>query len=239
MTSRRLPRSHHLAIRLHSEWRRLDSRPHVVATVNGWGLSFGPVACLDDVLRAVGYGWAGDDRSDGALRELVRLAAHDHLAARIVLQRILPGLGSVARRRGDGNPARAATAFDELVGWAWQLIRTYPIERRPRWLAANLVRDAQYQAFTRPARLRRHPTSRFDEVDTLPAGNTAEEPMFELVGFLSDARARGADAGDIELIARLATAASVGDVAAQQGVTDRTIRSRRAAAIERLRRAAA
>lgn len=240
MSHRRLPPPHHLAARLQCEWHRLNRRPHAIATVNGWGLALGAVSSLDEVLHRVGYGWPGDDETDANLGELVRLAATEHLAARIVLQRILPGLANVARRHGRNHPSRTAAAFDELLGCAWQLIRTYPIDRRPRWIAANLVRDANYHAFTRPARLRRHPTTPFEAMHDRAAADVArEDPLLELIEFLAAARESGADAGDVAFIARLASAPSVAAIAAELNVTDRTVRTRRAAAVERLRHVAA
>ena len=63
-----------------------------------------------------------------------------------------------ARPAGGRAPAGATSsddgAFEELVGAAWMAIRCCPVERRQAHVAANLVRDAAYRAFTAPTRRR-------------------------------------------------------------------------------------
>ena len=70
------------------------------------------------------------------LLALMVAARDDALAARIVLQRILPALAGLARR-GAGTWADRQDLLDELVANAWLRIRSYPVERRPHRVAAN------------------------------------------------------------------------------------------------------
>ena len=79
------------------------------------------------------------------------------LAARIVLQRLVPGLRSIARRRGrrpDDGDTQAPDLFHDLLANAWIVIRCYPIERRPFNVAANLLKDVGYQTLTTQQRMR-------------------------------------------------------------------------------------
>src|SRR5439155_8242880 len=70
---------------------------------------------------------------------LVR-AQREHLASRVVFQAMLPGLKSLSARLG-----RSVVSFEELwqilFACLWERIVTYPVERRPRRVAANLLRD--------------------------------------------------------------------------------------------------
>ena len=100
---------------------------------------------LDDVLAACGFGVAHTASRNEALARLVTIARQDDLAARVVVQRLLPGLLGIARRRR----AFEREAFDELLGAAWLTIRQARTAGREH-LAAGLVRDAAYRAFTAP-----------------------------------------------------------------------------------------
>jgi hypothetical protein len=84
---------------------------------------------------------AGHEAADAVLLALVRRAvAGDDLAARVLLQLLLPGTRNLARRwwaLGD-HEERAAAAVTAV----YQRIRAYPIVRRPGRVAANVLMDA-------------------------------------------------------------------------------------------------
>jgi hypothetical protein len=238
-TSRRIG----LADGLNDEWRRLCSDPAALARVNAWGLPVGPVEHLDQLLWLAGYGRSvDDDPGDRLLAVLVHRAAHDDLAARVVLHRILPGLIRVALRRGrivEGGPA---AAFAELASAAWLTIRTFPIDRRGHCVAANLLRDVEYQTFVRAERRRTREVGVGDmeatvgevpdtEVDHDPG---ARNEWRELVAW---ARRRGVDAGQLDLLVRMACGQSNVEIAKALACTDRTIRNRRDAALAAVRQA--
>ena len=232
-----------LADGLNDEWRRLCADPVALARVNGWRLPDGPVDHLDQLLWRAGYGRPVDDEpGDRLLAVLVHRAAGDELAGRIVLHRILPGLIRVALRRGrihDGGPA---AAFAELASAAWLTIRTFPIDRRPRCVAANLLRDIEYQTFVRAERRVSREVGVRDveetigevpdtEVDLDPG---ARREWSELVAW---ARRRGVDAAQLDLLVRVARGQSTLEIAKALACTDRTIRNRRDAALAAVRRA--
>jgi hypothetical protein len=238
-TSRRIG----LADRLNDEWRRLCADPSALADVNAWRLPCGPVEHLDQLLWQAGYGRPVDDEpGDRLLAVLVHRAAADELAARIVLHRILPGLIRTALRRGrivDGGPA---AAFAELVSAAWLTIRTFPIDRRGHCVAANILRDAEYQTFVRAARRATREVEVGDieaavgevpdtEVDVDPG---ARREWGELVAW---ARRRGVDAGQLDLLVRMARGQSSREIAKALACTDRTVRNRRDAALAAMRQA--
>ena len=72
------------------------------------------------------------------LAALARLAASDDLAARTLLQALMPGLVKMAATSCSDDPA----ALDELVSLAWERIRTYPTSR-PGPVAANVLMDVR------------------------------------------------------------------------------------------------
>jgi hypothetical protein len=95
-------------------------------------------------------------RSDRVLAALARLAsgaegaAHDPLAARTMLQMLLPGAKAVARRLGWLGDAQERAAA--VTAALYEQIRTYPIERRPARIAANLLADTHQRLLRRSGR---------------------------------------------------------------------------------------
>lgn len=232
-----------LADGLNREWCRLRSDPAALAQIDGWGLSLGRVEHLDDLLCAAGYARpVDDDEGDVVLACLVRLAAGDTLAARVVLHRILPGLIHAAVRRGPVVEGGAVAAFDDLVAAAWLTIRTFPIDRRPRRVAANLLRDVEYQAFVRVQRRTTREVhsgdleGQFGELPD-PAADGGPGPRFEWEELVAWARRRGIDGAQLDLLVRMAQGQSSTEIAAALRCTDRTVRNRRHAAVAAVRRA--
>jgi hypothetical protein len=225
-----------LGSRLDREWSQLRSRPALVRHAAGWAIVEGPLESLDQILAAVGYQVAWTAANEAAMRQLVLRAAHDELAARIAIQRILPGLLAVVRRRraaGEGG-------LDELVGAAWIGVRTFNPARRSRCTAAALIADADYRAFRSHWRRRcagERPSGLVPDVPYL-------EPPDIPAQVLADLLARAAEAGvpdaDLALVRRTATDdASTEQLAEELNVTPRTVRNRRARVTSRLRQLAA
>lgn len=223
--------THPLVRRLQREWRRLHHRPDAVLQAAGWEIVTGPISDLDQVLTAIGFEVAATDAGESALRSLVLRSAHDPLAARVVLQRLLPGLLSYARRR-----AHVPQATDELVGAAWIAITTFDPARRPRCLAAALLADADYRAFRFGWRRAASSGEVIGDValDDL-AGPPAVSAADEVADLLADAVEAGLPPADVALLRRLLDTPSTDAVAAELRVTARTVRNRRSRATDRLR----
>jgi hypothetical protein len=233
--------------RLFDEWDALVRRPSAIRRAASWGLTARYPADLDEVLAAVGFGGDPfDSDADARLHHLVTFAAHDDLAARIVLQRILPGLLARARRRGRIEPGGRSKCFDEIVAAAWLVIRTYPVDRRPARVAANLLRDAEYQAFVRERRLRWATAETLcneglpEQVsDADPCRLVVDDPRRRLDEVVRRAHDAGVPMRDLELIVTLARGVGPAEIAQREGVTDRAVRMRRSVAIGRVRAAIA
>jgi len=116
-------------------------------------------------------------RSDRVLAALARLASdvegagHDPVAARTLLQMLLPGAKALARRLswlGDGQERAAA-----VTATLYELIRVYPIQRRPSRIAANLLADTQQRLLRRAGSEARSATRRAGEAAVAPAASVA------------------------------------------------------------------
>jgi DNA-binding CsgD family transcriptional regulator len=248
---------HSLIHRLLREWQVLARRPAVILRARGWGLGV-PFGDLDDLVASTGFWSQRDERlqarceaadcppdpgsssppPDEVLRRLLLVARVDDVAARVVLQRLLPGLLARARH-WRGHPDGSPEAFDELVSAAWGVIRQFPVERRPTHLAAKLLRDAEYQAFVKATR--RSLAHEFTEPSRLdlPVEHEASvDPLTELIGIVAVARLTTLTERDLQLVRLLIRGCSVVEMAAELGVSPRSVANHRAAMVHRLRSSA-
>jgi DNA-binding CsgD family transcriptional regulator len=217
--------AHRLVLR---DWERLRRRPASLRRASTWGT--GPV---DDLEQVVEVTLPDDPAADAVLHRLVAIALHDELATRVVLQRLLPDLARVHRRRRWQH--WSDVDFGDLVATGWTVIRTYNTDRRPARLANALVSDIEYREYRAPLRRIGHgrpaDPNRFDE---LVDGETID-PTAELAELVADAVAAGLSADDLHLIRQLANGRTTNDIADELSVTARTIRNRRERVTARLR----
>lgn len=221
-----------------AEWDRLARSRAVLRHVNSWEFLTTPVSHIDEVLEVCGFGKRIDDSvADQMFLCLVRLAAHDELAARVTLHRVLPAIMAIAKRRGRIHPNGPYAAMSDLLTTAWEVIRTYPCERRPRKVAANIVRDIEYFTYVRDARLKRV-TEVCVESDHSFGATPDSDPTAadELCEVLADAAAAGLDPNDLSLLRRYAAGESTQTIAESLGLSPRTVRNRRRAALDEVRR---
>lgn len=242
-----------LLVRLNSEWQLLRDRPSVLRRAKAWCLEV-PFDDLDQVIAATDY-WAtpaaraaavskneahpaAGSRGNEVVARLLGAARSDEVAARVVLQRLLPGLISRSRCWGPHRVGGSTEAFDELVSAAWTIIRQFPFERRPRHLVANLLRDSEYDAFQRcTRRMLVHEFTEPRSLDTAVEYQAEIEPLLELADLIAEGRAHSLTDHDVELLTLLANGASPAEAAEHLHVSERTLRYHRAAAVERLREA--
>lgn len=122
---------------LDREWAELDRSSKAADALDRWAMTEPELAglrTLGSVLSA---------RTDAAaapaiLGALARLASYDDLAARTLLQAVIPGLVRLAATACADDPL----AFDELTSLAWERIRTYPASRNGS-VAANVLWDVR------------------------------------------------------------------------------------------------
>lgn len=128
---------------LDDDWVRLTHEAGPDDTLNEWACEDPAFRGHDGLRELVAYirRPGHPSASDELLSSLVRRAPTDALAARAVLQALIPGLKVIAISRAyerDDDEVDAA-----VVACAWERIRRYPHARRPRSIAANIVRDTR------------------------------------------------------------------------------------------------
>lgn len=131
--------------RLDQEWAELTRSPQARRGPIRWACDFPALAGSAD-LADVLSSRLDPARSGPVLHALARLAPNDDLAARTLLQAMIPGLVRLSRVAGHDDPA----AIDEMVSLAWERIRTYPPDRSGS-VAANILLDVRkrYRAHCR------------------------------------------------------------------------------------------
>ena len=242
-----------VARRLNDEWRRLATSSAFRAHLRQWPVELARHEDGEQLLAATGRdGGLPTVEADQLLAVLIALARHDELAARVVLQRVIPGLINAAVRRTSGRPGERQQLFDDLVATAWLVIRAFPIDRRPAKIAVNVLRDAEYVTCVRPHRLRSAGELPDDfagaERRLAPTGLDGRPldhrpPATELAGVFRLGAASGVCRRDLAMLAAASLEGwPAAEVAAHFDVTTRTVRNRRArttAALAAVIRAAA
>jgi hypothetical protein len=184
---------------LEREWIQLSAAPATQTALRQWAAAEPVLAGFADLeqLRVAAHRRGAPAQSDEVLAALARLAAHDGgddpLAARAVLQLLLPGAAALAYRLVHLPRAEAIAAVLSTLSCR---IRTYPWRRRPHRVAANLLLDTEMDLRRARARERsrvelslaaladraagaghrRTPPDRLDLV-LASAGRSAEQPL--------------------------------------------------------------
>lgn len=161
-----------LVDRLDSEWSAIAARP--LDVVLNWAQLCDPLTycrSLSDVLTQI------RQAPDTVLSFLIgRYQAHDHLAGRTVLQAML---GKVVKMSYTGIAAEQPDSLNDLVTQMWCQISRYPLERRPRSVAANLALDtlkATQREWTRTGEIPVPPSVVVAELEAqVPTGDPTDE----------------------------------------------------------------
>jgi hypothetical protein len=219
---------------LEADWRRITTDP----TASRAMAEICHQASIDTLAELPAWARATTrDEVDAVFLQLADQARlGDELSATVLLHLLWPGvLGLVRRWRALGDIDERASA---AVNAVYARIRTYPVERRPRAVAANILLDAAKE-------LRRQANQvTFEPVGLAPVEDAREhacEPTAaeELADLLSDAlRQRVISREDAQLIAR----SRIGGMRLAEldpAVRLRTLQRRRQTAEQRLVAAAA
>jgi hypothetical protein len=190
---------------LSAEWAQLACSVPMSRALQRWaeGDSRLAFATAAELVAAVE---ARDDRCHDVLAALAALAPTDDLAARTLLQLLMPALCGVARRlRFLGDHDERASA---VVAIAYERIRTYPIKRRPRHIAANLVWDTTKRLLATAPPRQATGTQLTDQTASLPVEmgepSTATDELMELLTWAQRHGHLSADSAELIALTRVA-----------------------------------
>lgn len=231
-----------IAAALNREWRReYEKTPAPVPPEWHDDGRLGSFDCIVDVLAEL------EDSATPLLRteELTavlaeRAAAGDRHATRVLVQLLLPYCAWLACARHRPRLGSRDHVLDELLTAAWDVVRT-GVEPRGRAMKLALLRTIEYRALRRPSLVFQRQAERevlvlpedIGSVDRSEARNI--NPGEEVVQLLVQATTVGLSHGDARLLGGLFVGGWTSEeLGAQEGVTSRTIRYRRAEAIRRL-----
>jgi hypothetical protein len=221
--------------RLEAEWPTLAAGP-LRLRLRVWSAQepvLASFATPQQLLRQLDNLRGRHEARNEILAALLRQARSDPLAARVVLQTLLPGLKKIA-----GRLLLEAGERDELwsalLAHCWERIRCYPLERRPTRIAANLLLDALKKTARELKRQRRN-RDRFagefpnEGVASAPVDRDVERLLQRAVA----ASAIGEDEAELILRTRV-DGADLRALAAEAGVAYHTLNTRRLRAEKRL-----
>jgi DNA-directed RNA polymerase specialized sigma24 family protein len=171
-------------------------------------------------------------RKDEVLCALLRRARWEPVAGRVVLEAMLPGLKKLAGRLLIDVRDREEL-WSVLLVCAWERICAYPVQRRPRRVAANVLLDSMRGTLAALSSARRDPAA---QAESLPSHAEALPKPAGVDALLDAAISAGAITRDE---AELILATRVDDVplsvlARSRGVSFDTLKHRRGRAERRL-----
>lgn len=142
--------------------------------LRAWAACEPALARFDAPDRLIAFLWdrrVPPAEKDAILLALLRLARTEELASRVVLQAMLPGLKRLAGVLLKRGPNGEEPVLDREAVWELLFIemlgriKTYPLERRPGKVAANLIGDVKHAAYDELDRAR-------DDLEEVP-----EDPL--------------------------------------------------------------
>lgn len=163
---------------LDRSWAEYSRSPEATAALRRWiGVAHLEASDLEALVQRT---WRADRlEADRTCAALARLAPSDLVAARVLLQVLRPGLRSLGRRMALGG------VFDDvdqdLLAIAWERIRTYPIDRRPSSVAANILLDVRKHYVAGALASQRRNDIALDQLpsDRWPAAPSAESEAID------------------------------------------------------------
>lgn len=221
----------HLLQQLDQDWSRLVAGGDAHRACLRWRREepvLSHVTCAEQLVQQIRTA-DHPSRSDELLSALVQRAPTDDLAARAVLQALIPGLTCLIRslQHADLEEVEAT-----VLAAAWFRIRTYPHARRPHRVAANILLDTRKESL-------RSPIFRGERLVTLDSIEVTDSPS-KLRDELGELLQAGIDQSlisreDARLISVTRTGErSIETEAGALGVRPEALRKRRARAEHRL-----
>lgn len=136
-------------VQLDREWERIADSSVGRRAVRTWAEGeprLGGVRTLRQLVERVNER-GHPEESDAILLILVGHAVADDLAARTVLQAMMPAVKSLTSKFSTCGAWSAEETAAVVVAAMWERIRSYPVERRPRKVSANLALDTRQRVW--------------------------------------------------------------------------------------------
>jgi DNA-directed RNA polymerase specialized sigma24 family protein len=217
---------------LDEEWRGLAATESSRKALHRWAGDYPALAGLPD-LDGVLDRRRNADQAAGVLAALAALAPDENLAARVLLQALLPGIVCMAATAGSDDPA----AIEEMLSLAWERIRTYPTTRNGS-VAGNVLLDVR-KRYRRHRDIEAPKHNDVDEHVVLPGAHSPEDIVMarEELAELAEAQKAGVvRPADLQLIVRTRLGGEeLQDVAEEMSVNVHCLTQRRWRAEQRLR----
>ena len=237
---------------LSHDWSRLCALSSMRHTLRRWSAAnscFEGISSLGELLDRIDAG--DEEQADRLLLGLVRLAQAGHqLAARVVLQAMLPKLARMSRttRPSSNDDRRRNDRAHIAVATFWEVIYAYPVTRRQSRVAANLALDTLHRLTTDlrrpPGDIPMDPGETADRLATTaqesthhPAGTPSPDAdLLEVIAWALDVEAITADEATILVRVYLPAAGDAGriELAEDMGISHAALRQRTSRARRRL-----
>lgn len=214
---------------LETEWLEVSSSGQGVEKLREWATDDPALAGFGDLDAAVKFARQPGHPvcSNDVLSCFVRRAASDGLAARALLQSVIYGLIKIAA------DLRTAAESDEeiasvVVAAAYERIRTYPVQRRPDHIAANVLLDTRQAVSRKLCRPRVVEVLRADitRQDAEEAPTSATEQLLALIEEAVRMRRLGREDARLIVLTRIADV-PIHELAAERGCLPHSLRRRR------------
>jgi DNA-directed RNA polymerase specialized sigma24 family protein len=221
---------------LESDWQHGLRSQQLNARFGAWQTKKPVLARFADPAAVVSFARGSSSRADkdAVLGALLVWAKHEAIGARMVLEIIRPGLLNLSSRIMRESREREELCSMMLLA-VWEAIRNYPLARRPRRIAANLLLDTLRQTLVQSADASAWRAAwSFTNVETQDVAG--EEVDGDVDGLLDRAvRAGAVTTGEAELIlcSRI-DGVELSDLARTAGVSYNTMKLRRQRAERRL-----
>lgn len=218
---------------LERDWQRELRSPALHRRFDEWKNTEAALARFEDapaLLRFLRGPRAGTEK-DAVLRALLALARSEPTAGRLVLEAVSPGLKKLAGRLLTDAREREEL-WSAVMACAWERICTYPVERRPRKVAANLLLDTLRGTLAALSAGRPAPSTQTFPVQ-LEAPPQCDSDVDALLAQAVAAGAVSEEEAELILLTRI-DGASLKVLAADRGVSFDTLKHRRHRAERRL-----
>jgi DNA-directed RNA polymerase specialized sigma24 family protein len=217
------------------DWQRELNGPQLRSRFAAWReaepalSSFqNPLAVLRFLRRA-----GSSARKDEVLCALLRRAHVEPVAGRVVLEAMLPGLKKLAGRLLIDVRDREEL-WSVLLSCAWERIRTYPVQQRPRRVAANVLLDSMRGTLATLSSARRDPAALACKLPGELVAAPAQEGVDAVLDRAVTAGAVSRDEAELILATRTDDV-SLRAFAEAEGTSFVMVRQRRSRAERRLR----